>query len=288
MISILENGSLTCIGKNRDNKIDVVWFFYGIEAINILNKFSISQTFQPRLHLKVKSYNEFTNTINDSIFRFDVGKSSKECERLLHRKLEFIKNGIKKSLMFLNEDDTQIPCICHRVEQKSFAMTRTACNSINIKVERKHEYAYGHVDFIVNEYVRVQDKIGSTNFSIRGYGKLPYNPDEIDIFQVSDIVNNVVYTIPMRIIKDNIIISYFNSKELMKNSIAFCNKWKEDHKQYKYDFKTSEEILLYVKACENASIIPKLTDINFYKNMIEENKDKFGSRKQLESSKNKD
>lgn len=41
IISILKNGSLTCIGKNKYDKIDVVWFLYGIDAINILSKFEL-------------------------------------------------------------------------------------------------------------------------------------------------------------------------------------------------------------------------------------------------------
>lgn len=54
MISILENGSLTCIGKTRDNKVDVVWFFYGNDVIKMLHKFNINQNFRPRLHLAKK------------------------------------------------------------------------------------------------------------------------------------------------------------------------------------------------------------------------------------------
>jgi hypothetical protein len=40
--------------------------------------------------------------------------------------------------------------------------------------------------------------------------------------------------------------------------------------------------MLYVKACIEASKTSELTDRNFYTNMINENKDKFGSRKQLQ------
>ena len=38
-----------------------------------------------------------------------------------------------------------------------------------------------------------------------------------------------------------------------------------------------------LKACEEASKIPPLTDHSFYTNMIDANKDKFGSKKQLQS-----
>lgn len=157
-------------------------------------------------------------------------------------------------------------------------MTRKACKSID-KVEKKHENSYGSVDFILNEIVKIQDKAATNNFSFRYKGKLPYNPDNIDIFQVSDLVNNEVYAIPMRVITNEIVTSFFTTEQLMKTDIRIGLKWKEDNKQYKHCFKTKEGIISYVKACENANKIPKLTDVNFYSNMINENKDKFGSKK---------
>ena len=286
MIAILENGSLTCIGKNQDNKVDVVWFLYGTDAINILKKFNMTQTFQPRLHLMRKTNNEFTIAMNNELFRFDVGQSESECNRLLIKRLEFIKKGNKYSLDFLNEDDSQIPGKDHRTEQKSFNMTRTACNTILIKVERRYTDAYGPVDFIINNISRVQDKIASKKFCNRHEGKLPYNPDDIDIFQLSDLVNQIVYAIPMRIINDELISSFFSVEKLMKTTVRLGVKWKESNKQFKHDLKTKEGILSYVKVCEEASQIPQLTDRSFYKNMIDDNKDKFGSLKQLSDKKN--
>jgi len=286
MISILENGSLTCIGKNHENKVDVVWFLYGTDAINILKNFNVTQTFQPRLHLIRKTNNEFTIAMNNKLFRFNVGQSETECNRLLIKRLEFIKKGNKYSLEFLNEDDSQIPGKNHRTEQLSFNMTRYACNKINIKVERRHEDSYGPVDFIVNGNVRVQDKTATKNFKMRNEGKLPYNPDDIDIFQVSDLINNVVYAIPMRVMIDEICTSFFTTEQLMKNTVGFGSKWKENHNQFKHDLKTTEGIISYVKSCEEASKIPQLTDRSFYKNIIDDNKDKFCSLKQLSDKKN--
>jgi hypothetical protein len=281
IISILENGSLTCIGKNQDNKVDVVWFFNGIDNINVLQKFNTKKTFNQILHPKVKSSNEFTLSMNDPLIRFNIGKSSEECHRLHKKKLEYIKIGIKHSLTFWNEDDSQIPLLNHRIEQRSFNMTRNSCKNINIKVERVHNNSYGPVDFIVNGIVKIQDKAPAQTISIRGYGKLPYNPNDIDIFQVSDLVNNTVYAIPMRVMTNEIVTSFFTSEYLMKTSVYFGPKWKEEYKHFKYELKTSDNTLSYVNACENANKIPQLTDRDFYKNMVDKNKDKFGSRKQL-------
>lgn len=189
-------------------------------------------------------------------------------------------------MQFWNEDDSQIPCGTHRIEKRSMNMTRTACNMIGIKVEKKHEDSYGPVDFIVNGNVKVQDKASSEKFHMRSTGKLPYNPNNIDILQVSDLENNIVYAIPMRIMMTNgIVTSFFSSEQLMKKTIHLTVKWKENHKEFKHDFKTKEGIISYVKACEESSKVQSLTDINFYKNMIDENKDKFGSKKQINARK---
>jgi hypothetical protein len=283
MISILENGSLTCIGKNKDNIVDVVWFLFGNQAINILKEFDMTQTFRQRIHLQVKSNNPFTIAINNPMFRFDLGKDKSECNRLLQQKLEYIKTGIKKSLAFWNEDDSQVPGNNHRIEQKSFAMTRDACNEINIKISREHKDAYGPVDFRINGNVRIQDKVNREEFRFRPVGRYPYNPDDIDIFQVSDIINKIVYAIPLRTLRSELdeVTSFFTTEQLMKTGIRLSVEWKKNHKQFKYDFKIKEDIIKYVKACEDAAKIPELSDKNFYKNMIDENKDKFCSKKKL-------
>ena len=59
------------------------------------------------------------------------------------------------------------------------------------------------------------------------------------------------------------------------------------NKQFRHDFKTKNGVLSYVIACEKASKLPQLTDRNFYTNMINENKNKFGSKRQLMNIKNK-
>jgi len=133
---------------------------------------------------------------------------------------------------------------------------------------KKHKYSYSSVDFIINGYIKIQDKTAKKIFSIRRESALPYNPDDIDIFQVSDLVNNIVYAIPMRVLKNKVIDSFFTTEQLMKRNITFSNKWKEDHKQFKHDFKTIEGKYSYIKACEIAATIPELTDREFYKNMI--------------------
>lgn len=125
MISYLNAGlSLTCIGKTADDKVDVVWFFHGQNDITMLSQFDSTQTFQPRLHLKITSSNEFTEAYNAKEHRYDVGRSADECQRLMERKLSVVRVGVKHTLRYLNEDDSQIPAEHHRLEHKAFAMTR--------------------------------------------------------------------------------------------------------------------------------------------------------------------
>ena len=281
MISILEkNMSLTCIVM-KDDKVDIVWFFYGTAAINILNIFDKKQEFEPTLHSFKKSNNPFTLAINDPQFRYDVGKSETEIERLLQQKLEFVSIGAKHSLEYLNEHDSQISCINHRIEQQSFAMTRDACATMSITVKKHHEDNYGPVDFRMNDMIKIQDKSYKKIFRMRSHGGVPYDPDTIDIFQISNLATSEIYAIPMRIISDNIVQSMFNEDTLMKIDIKVSNIWDTKYAKYKYDLKTEQGIRAYVATCEAAEAIPELTDREFYKNMINTNKHMFGSLKQL-------
>ena len=88
MLRYLEAGlSLTCIGKTADSKVDVVWFFHGETDIAHLSSFDQTYIFQPRLHLKIESSNKFTEAYTAKRYRFDVGKSADECDRLLQRQV---------------------------------------------------------------------------------------------------------------------------------------------------------------------------------------------------------
>ena len=99
MVDILEAGmSLTCIGKTVEDVVDVVWFFHGVKALQVLKDFSEAQGFSPCLHPKNFSQHPFTLAYSAPEFRFDVGKSKAECERLLARKVEAVKTGVKHSL----------------------------------------------------------------------------------------------------------------------------------------------------------------------------------------------
>ena len=281
IIDILQkNMSLTCIGKNKDNKVDVVWLFYG-DDIEMLKKYD-SISFQPKLHLTLKSNSQFTIDYNKEIYRFDVGKSEEECKRLVRRKLEITISGNKNTLEYLNEDDSQIKLKEHRREQESFIMTRSACQKIDISIKHFIEDNYTSTDFRIDNYIKVQDKVAGKIFNMRNVGKYPYNPDSFDIFQITEIESKIVYAIPMRVININKkSVSFFSETELMKNAIAYSIPWKEKHSSFRYDLNIESDTRKYFDACKNAYLIPKLDDIKFFDNMIEKNMEKFGSRKQL-------
>jgi hypothetical protein len=232
------------------------------------------------LHPKLKIKNEFAKFIHNSQYRFDIEKSSSEVERLLYHKIEYVKIGIKYSIQYLNEDISQIPSESHQKEQLSFAITRDACAKIGVMVKKYIEDNYSPIDFRINDIVKIQDKCGKM-INMRRIGRLPYNPDTFDVLQISNLETQIVYAIPMRVIKNDKVESMFSEYILMRNTITIIKSWENTYKKFKYDLKTDEGIHAYVEACEDAATISELTDRKFYKNMIDNNKEKFGSKKQI-------
>lgn len=286
MISYLNAGvSLTCIGKTTDDKVDVVWFFHGQCDITMLSQFDSKQTFQPRLHLKVTSFNKFTEAYNAKRHRYDIGHSADECKRLLERKVSAVHDGVKRSLTYLNENDSQILGENHRLEHRAFVLTRAACARIGVDIARATEDAYGPVDFRLCKIVRNQDKIFGGQVCMRSHGGLPYNPDDIDILQLTNLDSQRVYALPMRLVKDDKIVSTFSETALMRQNLTCSAAWKEANKNYLYDLKNEAGIRAYVEACTAASQVPILTDCAWYSNMLAANAQKFGSKKQLKERK---
>ena len=286
MISILKNGSLTCIGLTRDGIVDVVWFFTSIKATHdTLLRFNMDQTFHPVLHLSKKSTHPFTVAMQSERFRFDVGKSKAECDRLLKAKIEFLAIGKKRSLNFWNTDYSQIPSKNHQVEQRSMDLLRNACVANAVNFEKTHEIMYGKVDFLIGN-ARVQDKAiykpKRKAFNNRSNGGLPYNPDDIDVFQVTDIKDKIGFAMSTRVLqRDGTVTSFFSVENLMKENIKFGPQWKELHKAFKHDLNTPEGTKSYVDACIAAGKIPPLTDRAFYSKMCDDNQNKFGSKKEM-------
>jgi hypothetical protein len=263
--------SLTCIGKTREHKVVVVWFFYGNDAIKMLKKHG-NKKFYPRLYITVNSNNEFTIDYSNKTYRFDVGLSDNECKRLAKRKLNIAMEGQKHTFEYYNEDITQIISPTHRIEQQSINMTRNVCKTFDVKIQRFYKDNYTSIDFRIADTIRVQDKVASKNFHMRCPYRYPYNPDNFDIFQVTHIESKIVYAIPMRVIIDNdTVISYFSEDELMDTTVRYSEKWKQKHATHMYDLNKEEDIHKYLNACKNASLVPKLTDNKFFNSTIKNN-----------------
>jgi len=172
--------------------------------------------------------------------------------------------------------------LSHRIEQKSFNMTRDACAKINVNVQKHSDDNYTCVDFRINNTIRIQDKSYKNNIVMRAHGKHPYNPNCVDIFQCSNLLTNEVYAIPMRYIENNIIKSTFTAETLMKNGIKITSTiWDNKYGKYKYNLTKEQDIRAYVENCKAAAAIPQLTDRNFYQNMIHANANQFGTRKKI-------
>ena len=277
MVKILETGStLTCIGKNIDDIPDVVWFFNGAEAIDTLRKFPEERTFHPRLHLKCISPCAFTAAMNNAQFRFDIGMSDDEKNRLLQRKVQAVKYGKKHSLEYLNEHESQIQGQSHRVEHQSFQMIRDACKRCDTTIGRESEDAYSQVDFRLDKTVRIQDKVGKVfqKVGIRYPGRHPYNPDNIDVLQITDLQNKVCYILPMRIANGDKVVSQFSEEDLMRNAIHISNKWLRTLPRF--DLNDDNDVRRYIEMCHEAHSVPPLTDQNFYSDILQRNASKFG------------
>lgn len=281
MLKILSDGmSLTCIGLSRDAKPEVVWFLHGQVSIQILENFDVMQCFHPLLKYKIKSSNNFTLAMTDSQIKFNVGISLLDRQRLLTRKIQTVQQHARYSLSFLNDDASQIPSIFHQVELKSFQMVQAACRLYNVTVERLVKDSYTVIDFRVCG-ARVQDKCGDLTIGMRKPGRYPYDPDGIDMFQISSITTRSVYALPMRINNGKEICSFFSEKQLMKNTISLSKKWRSKHDQYRYNLSSPQDVAKYLEMCRRISKTPKMTDTGFYARMLKNNVDSFGSLRQI-------
>lgn len=284
MLAILaKNMSLTCIGMDQKGTVDVVWFFCGQEAIKGLSAFKATQEFRPRLYLPNPTH-PFTKFVSQPQYRFEVSQSKEECNRLLQCKIDFVQTGHKQTLQFLNEDQSQLPSPSQWIEQQAFNMVREACSLVGATLVRLLEDSYGKVDFHLNPEsfdCRIQDKVaGKQQFGFRRLNGHPFNPDAVDILQVTQTTEKTVYAIPFRILKDGLIVSYFSKHQLLKRSFWLSKQWIENHAQFRHDLGTEAGVRSYVAACEAAARVPPLTDRTFYSQLLAENEHHFGSKKQ--------
>lgn len=132
-------------------------------------------------------------------------------------------------------------------------------------------------DFRINGS-RIQDKILNVKkkcYRLRNYARYPINPDNIDIFQISCLESNIVYAIPMRKIENNLISSFFEIHELMKSWIYFNKSMLSRFECFKFDLNNDADIKKYIKFCEIAFQIPKISDQTFYSKIIDDNQQLF-------------
>lgn len=184
MLSYLErNVNLIYIGSDRESKdacsssvlreIKVVWYFSGVQAIDMLKQFDPKQPFEPILIPKRKSNNLFTKVYSDPVFRYDVGDNVIERKHLLRRKISVYNACEKFPIDYWNSDPSQIPSFSHRVEEISYQITKKACELVDVVVERHHDDAHSSVDFRIDGYVKVQDKVWGKTFVLKYPGKYP-------------------------------------------------------------------------------------------------------------------
>ena len=130
---------------------------------------------------------------------------------------------------------------------------------------------------------RIQDKVANkSNYHLRSLGGHPYNPDTVDILQITQIDKKAVYAIPFRAVKKGAIVSHFTKYELMHKTIRLSKQWREDYARFRHELATEAGAKAYVTVCEAAAAVPPLTDQQFYSSMLTEYSHNFGSKKQRE------
>ncbi len=280
MLSILTSGlSVTCIGKTATGALSVVWLFHGESAVDTLQRFDARQAFTPRLHIKRKTCNEFTLAMNQVKFRFDIETSTTERTRLLAARVDMVRSSMRHSLRFWNEDISQVASINHRTEHASFAMTRAACEGVGVIVERLPDDNGSSVDFQV-DHARIQDKVvanpeGSAVVGVRPQGSHPYNPDAVDVLQLTDIESGVVIAIPFRTVTAKGVVSTMTGKELLMRTWRLTLARRRAFAPYIFDLRTPSGVRRYVEACSTAKAVPALTDRDFHAKIVRDNPDCF-------------
>lgn len=271
LVEHLENGrGVICLSlAHKDASIVMVWFMTPAD-IQHLSVLDVSVHWRPTIDPKRKTSSSNISTLNDERYRFDM-RMPAERQRLLRRLTKFATdNTSKHSLQFLNEDESQM-AKNHYVEQLAYSVVRDALNTLQVVCERRHEDAYTSVDYVIDGTVRVQDKSttgASPQFCMRRRSGLPYNPDDLDVFQFTVIPSKTIYAFPMRYHGDDEILSFFTSKQLMSRSSPVNKLWFEKNTQYKYDMNDAADVTRYLAFCRSAAAVPPLTNKSFYTEMI--------------------
>lgn len=278
---------LICIGLDCLSNLVKVWLF-DKSCTETLNKFNANQLFAPTLCPKQKSNNEFSVTMRSSNFCFDLTKGESEITRLQQARKKAFDQSVKNTLHYLNENDSQIPSHSNRVELVSFNLVRKACQFAEGQIERDPNDSGSKVDFRLNKVCRIQDKTlvikkYTNEFNMRSPGGNPYNPDEIDIFQITNIKEKIVWAIPMRKLYTNTneTVSTFSVKELMNLTSSLSVEWKKKYQQYSYDLKVHKDVEKYIEHCMNAARTGNLHNQTFYQDALKNNAHLIGSKKML-------
>lgn len=122
---------------------------------------------------------------------------------------------------------------------------------------------------------RIQDKVADEQVIVRPPGRHPMNPDNVDIFQVTDIHQHSIYALPVRKRQKDKVVCQFEDSALMKTSWWLSVEWKNKYADFLFDMKDEKSIQRYIQNCKAAAAVPPLTNTTFYSDLLEANKDSF-------------
>lgn len=257
----------------RDDCVVTVWIFDQAD-IPTLQLTSSTSSWSPRVNS--------SNTIlhDDKIkFQMDDTQARARCKKTL---VDKVHTAEKRTLQYFNEDACQIPCASYRIELQSFIVHRNIAQQNSVMWERRQEFDYTSIDYVlrysdgVEAYI--QDKATTKTkgqFNMRRTYGLPYDPDVLSVFQVTDLCRDIVYAFPLRVQNHDTIISFFDEAELMRPNYKMTMSWKDKYAAHAYRLSDATDMARYVQACHDAACVSALSDTAWYGNMLKEYADEF-------------
>jgi hypothetical protein len=199
--------------------------------------------------------------LNDPEWRFDVSRgrvdkdgtvistSANEIRRRDAAELAFAEmpDARRESSDFWNYDMSQISSANHRVEQETFNYVKGQLEAFGVVAKKYVSDNYGPVDMRVilhnGEILRTQSKTstvgktpGNDNFHMRATNSLPYNPTDLDSFDIFHKRFKHIYCLPARVLgADGKLVSYLSDEELMATTVYLSNDWMTKHSEFRCD-----------------------------------------------------
>ena len=180
------------------------------------------------------------------------------------------------SLQQLNEDDSMVPSLSHRVELAAMVMEREALAGYGVHIAKRWQDNYGPVDFCAHGNgwtARVQNKTGNAlenQFNLRHRDKLPYDMDDIDAITITvrTAETDVVHFIAARRVnEDGTVVPTLSDEQLLAPNVYLSTHL---HTQLVVcNLRTAEGRMELAKCYHCAAAVPPISDTAWYAQLVD-------------------